>query len=41
MKVTEATGDVVLEPIGGGVDIAAGNVASSAGTTTRSELSWV
>lgn len=40
MAVTEADGTVSLKNIGNTGAIAAGNVASSSGTTTRAELSW-
>jgi len=40
MTVVEATGNVALRNIADNANIAAGNVASAAGTTTRSGLSW-
>lgn len=41
MTVNETSGDVALRDIGDSNDIATGNVASSSGTTTRAELSWI
>lgn len=40
MLVTEADGTVSLKAIGGASEIAAGDVESAAGTTTRAELTW-
>lgn len=41
MTVNESNGNVTLRNIGDTVTIATGNVASSSGTTTRAELTWV
>lgn len=41
MTVNESSGNLVLRNIGDTANIASGNVSSSSGTTTRTELSWV
>jgi hypothetical protein len=41
MDITEADGTVSLKEIGGATEVAAGDVESAAGITTRLELTWV